>query len=178
MTLNGYYFTATGITQYAFFHGDRELLCVSHDSLPDAPARITVASGDVYTLAAPHGWDDSPDNGVPIAGATYPFIRPDGAEAGCLYLLGADHFAVSVPGAALSGRVIHERLHRSAFLTDLDDEPVARVEYSLERILTRERFGEWFPRRYVADVAKQPNDTLLSLALAAPFLGFGRLEVR
>ena len=78
----------------------------------------------------------------------------------------------------LGGRIIHERLHRSIYYTTLDDEPIARVEYGLERILTREQFGEWFPRRYVAEVAKQPEEALLTLALSVPFLGFDALEVR
>ena len=103
---------------------------------------------------------------------------PDGAEAGRLYLLGADHFAVAIPGAALNGRIIHERLRRSVYYTALDDEPIARVEYGLERILTREQFGEWFPRRYIAEVIKPPEEVLLTLALSVPFLGFDALEVR
>jgi hypothetical protein len=99
-------------------------------------------------------------------------------EAGRLYLLGADHFAVAVPGMALGGRIIPERLHRSVYYTAPDDEPIASVEYGLERILTREQFGEWFPRRYVAEVARRPEETLLALALSVPFLGFDTLEVR
>jgi hypothetical protein len=177
MTLNGYYFTATGITEYAFFHGDKNTLSVSHDSLPDVPMRICTASGAEYTLAPFYDWSGVPGK-APAPGTSYPFIDGEGAEAGRLYLLGADHFAVAVPGAALSGRIIHERPHRSVILTGLDDEPVARVEYGLERILSRERFGEWFPRRYVAEVARQPDETLLAFALSAPFLGFESLEVR
>jgi hypothetical protein len=83
-----------------------------------------------------------------------------------------------LPGAALAGRIIHERLHRRVFFTEYDDEPIARVEYGIERILTREQFGEWFPRRYVAEVFKQPEQPLLALALATPFLGFDTLDVR
>jgi hypothetical protein len=64
------------------------------------------------------------------------------------------------------------------YYTALDDESVASVEHDLERILTREQFGEWFPRRYVAEVAMQPEETLLALALSVPFLGFDTLEVR
>lgn len=179
MTLNGYYFTATGITEYAFFHGDRDTLRVVHDSLPNAPVMIRAASGMEFAFRAPYDWEESPFNRkMPAPGASYPFLSPDGAEAGRLYLLGADHFAVAIPGAALNGRIIHERLHRSVYYTALDDEPIARVEYGLERILTREQFGEWFPRRYVAEVAKQPEEALLVLALSAPFLGFDALEVR
>ena len=174
MTLNGYYFTATGITEYALFHGDRDILTVSHDSLPDAPVRIRAASGAVFTFARGDSWDGS----MPSPGASFPFLGSDGAEAGRLYLLSADHFAVAIPGAALNGRIIHERLHRSVYYTALDDEPVASVEHDLERILTREQFGEWFPRRYVAEVAMQPEETLLALALSVPFLGFDTLEVR
>ncbi len=179
MTLNGYYFTATGITEYAFFHGDKNLLRVSQDSLPDAPARIRAASGAEYTFARPLDWYDAPyERKLPAPGASFPFLDQNGAEAGRLYLLGADHFAVAVPGAALSGRIIHHRPHRSVFFTGLDDEPVALVSLGLERILTRERFGEWFPRRYVAEIENQPDESLLSLALCAPFLGFDALELR
>jgi len=179
MTLNGYYFTATGITEYAFFHGDRNTLRVVHDSMPNAPVRLYTASGMEFAFSAPFNWEESPfSRKMPDPGASYPFLGPDGAEAGRLYLLGADHFAVAMPGAALSGRIIHERLRRSVYYTALDDEPIARVEYGLERILTREQFGEWFPRRYVAEVSKPPEEALLALALSAPFLGFDALEVR
>lgn len=179
MTLNGYYFTATGITEYAFFHGDKSILCVVHDSLPDAPVRIRAASGAEYTFARPFGWDDVPyERKTPVPGASIPFLDRNGAEAGWLYLLGTDHFAVAVPGAALGGRIIHCRPHRGVCLTGLDDEPVAQVALGLERILTRERFGEWFPRRYVAEIESQPDETLLSLALCVPFLGFDTLEMR
>lgn len=180
MTLNGYCFTATGITEYAFFHGDRSILRVVHDSLPDAPVRIFGDSGAAYAFSQPCDWDQFPfGRNMPAPGASNPFLSPDGAEAGRLYLLGADHFAVAVPGAALSGRIIHQRLHRSVYYTGMDDEPIARMDYGLERILTREQFGEWFPRRYVAEVAKPPeNMLLLTLALSAPFLGFDALELR
>ena len=179
MTLNGYYFTATGITEYAFFHGDRSTLRVVHDSLPDVPVRIYAASGAEFAFNAPYSWEESPmGRKMPAPGASYPFLGQDGSEVGWLYLLGADHFAVAIPGAALGGRIIHERMHRSIYYTTLDDEPIARVEYGLERILTREQFGEWFPRRYVAEVAKQPEEALLTLALSVPFLGFDALEVR
>lgn len=179
MTLNGYYFTATGVTEYAFFHGDRNTLRVVHDSLPNAPVRIYAATGAEFTFSAPYNWEESPfDRKMPEPGASYPFLNPDGTEAGRLYLLGADHFAIAVPDAALGGRIIHERLHRGICYTGMDDEFIARVEYGLERILTREHFGEWFPRRYVAEVAKPPEDTLLALALSVPFLGFDALEVR
>jgi hypothetical protein len=179
MTLNGYCFTATGITEYAFFQGDRNTLRVIHESLPNAPVRICTASGPEFAFSAPYSWEESPfGRKKPVPGTSYPFLDPDGVEAGRLYLLGADHFAVAVPGAALSGRIIHERLHRSVYYTALDDEPVASIEHDLERILTREQFGEWFPRRYVAEVAMQPEETLLALALSVPFLGFDALEVR
>lgn len=179
MTLNGYYFTATGITEYAFFHGDRSILSVVHDSLPDAPIRILTASGAEYTLSRPFDWEDTPyGERLPMPGSSYAFHDSDGNQAGWLYTLGADHFAVAVPGAALAGRIIHERLHRRVFFTEYDDEPIARVEYGIERILTREQFGEWFPRRYVAEVFKQPEQPLLALALATPFLGFDTLDVR
>lgn len=179
MTLNGYYFTATGISVYAFFHGDRNTLSVTHDSLPDAPLRISTASGAEFTFDPPYNWVDiSLARKKPAPGTCRPFLDPNGVEAGWLYLLGPDRFAVAVPGAALSGRIIHERLHRSIYYTALDDEPIARVEYGLERILTREQFGQWFPRRYVAEVAKQADEALLSLALSVPFLGFDALEVR
>ena len=174
MTLNGYYFAATGITEYALFHGDRDILSVSHDCLPDAPVRIRAASGAVFTFARGDSWDGS----MPSPGASFPFLGPDGAEAGRLYLLSADHFAVAIPGAALNGRIIHERLHRSVCLTGLDDALAARLEYDFDRLLSRERFGEWFPRRYVAEHVGPGNETLLSLALAAPFLGYEGLEVR
>lgn len=178
MTLNGYYFTATGITEYAFFHGDKSIVSICHESLPSKPVRIRDASSARYTLARPFDWEASHDDKrMPGPGASFPFLAEDGTEAGRLYLLGADHFAVAVPGAALTGRIIHERLHRSAYLTGLDDEPVARVEYGLERILTREQFGEWFPRRYVAEVSKPPEQPLIALALSVPFLGFDTLEV-
>ena len=179
MILNGYYFTATGVTEYAFFHGDRNTLRVVHDSLPNAPVRIYAATGAEFTFSAPYNWEESPfGRNMPDPGASYPFLSPDGTEAGRLYLLGADHFTVTVPNAALGGRIIHERLHRSIYYTGMDDESIARVEYGLERILTREQFGEWFPRRYVAEVTKPLEDTLLALALSVPFLGFDALEVR
>ena len=174
MTLNGYYFTATGITEYALFHGDRDILTVSHDSLPETPVRIRAASGAVFSFAGSGNWDGS----MPGPGASFPFLDADGAEAGRLYLLSADYFAVAVPGAALNGRITHERLHRSVCLTGLDDALAARLDYDFERVLSRERFGEWFPRRYVAELVRPENETLLSLALAAPFLGFDGLEVR
>ena len=179
MTLNGYCFTATDITEYAFFHGDRNILRVIHESLPNAPVRICSASGSEFAFSVPYGWDESPiGRKMPLPGASYPFLGLDGMEAGRLYLLGADHFAVAIPGSALGGRIIRERLHRSVYYTALDDEPVARVDYGLERVLSREQFGEWFPRRYVAEVANQPEEALLALALAVPFLGFDAIEVR
>ena len=174
MTLYGYYFAATGITEYAFFHGDRSVLCVSHDSLPNAPVRIRVPSDTVYTLSQANDWEGA----MPAPGASLPFLGPDGSEAGMLYLLGSDHFAVAIPGAALNGRIVREHLRRSVCLTGLDDALVARLEYDFARMPSRERFGEWFSRRYVAEIAKRPGDTLLALALAAPFLGFEGLEVR
>ena len=179
MTLNGYYFSATGISEYAFFHGERNIFRMTHDALPDEPVHIHVASGTSYTLGRPLEWGGFLSNvAMPAPGASFPFESADGEEAGRLYLLGTDHYAVAMPGAALTGRVIHERPHRSICLTGLDDDLVARVEYGFERILSRERFGEWVPRRYVADVYRQTDDTLLALALCAPFLGFDGLEVR
>lgn len=174
MTLNGYYFTATGITEYAFFHGEREVLRVCHTALPDAPVKITSASGTEYTVARPDGWDYLSQ---PKPGASFPFLNAQGGEAGMLYLLSPDHYAVAVPGHALTGRVIHERLRRSICLTGLDDALVAHMEYDFARMPSRERFGEWFPRRYVADIMKHTDETLLTLALAAPFLSFGAIEV-
>ena len=70
MTLYGYYFAATGITEYAFFHGDRSVLCVSHDSLPNAPVRIRVPSGAVYTLSRADGWEGA----MPAPGTSLPFL--------------------------------------------------------------------------------------------------------
>lgn len=174
MTLNGYYFTATGITEYAFFHGEREVLRVSHTALPDAPVQITSASGMEYSLARPGGWDFSSQSSP---GASFPILDAHGEEAGILYLLSPDHFAVSVPGGALTGRVIHERLRRSICFTGMDDSMAAHIEYDFARMPSRERFGEWFPRRYVADIMKHTDETLLTLALAAPFLNFGAIEV-
>ena len=179
MTLNGYYFSATGISEYAFFHGERNVFSMTHNALPDEPVHIHVASGASYTLGRPLEWGGFLSNAaMPAPGASFPFENADGGEAGLLYLLGTDHYAVAMPGAALTGRVIHERPHRSVCLTGLDDELVARVEYGFDRILSRERFGEWSPRRYVADVYRHAGDTLLALALCAPFLGFEGLEVR
>ena len=179
MTLNGYYFSATGISEYAFFHGERNILSMTHNALPDEPVHIHVASGASYILGRPLEWDGFLSNAaMPAPGASFPFENADGGEAGLLYLLGADHYAVAMPGAALTGRVIHERPHRSICLTGLDDDLVARLEYGYDRILSRERFGEWSPRRYVVDVYRHADDTLLALALCPPFLGFGGLEVR
>ncbi len=179
MTLNGYYFTATGVTEYAFFHGDNNTLAVFHDALPDAPVRIRIATDAAYTLSRPGLWPDAlPDGEMPAPGASYPFLDAGSAEAGRLYILGLDHFAVAVPGAALTGRIVHERPRRSVILTGMDDELVARMEYGLERILSREQFGEWFPRRYVADVTRQPGEPLLGMALSVPFLGFDAYEIR
>lgn len=174
MTYNGYYFAATGVTEYAFYHGERNMLSVSHAALPDAPIQVRASTGTAYAINRPYGWFDE----APVPGASFPFLGPDGSEAGRLYLLGTDHFAVAVPGAALNGRIIHERLHRSVCLTSLDDALVARVEYDFERILSREQFGEWFPRRYVVELARHADEPLLGLALSAPFLGFKGLEVR
>lgn len=179
MTLNGYYFSATGISEYAFFHGEKSILRISHAALPDEPVRITVAPGAEYTLVHPlaqNGFLSEAEK--PAPGTTFPVQSADGAQAGSLYLLGADHYAVAIPGAALTGRIIHDRAHRSVCLTGLDDELVAQLEYGYERILSRERFGEWFPRRYVADIVKHTDDTLLGLALSVPFLGFEGFEVR
>ena len=103
MTYNGYYFAAPGSSEYAFFHGERNMLSVSHAALPDAPIQVRASSGAAYTITRPCGWFDED----PAPGASFPFLDPDGSEAGRLYLLGADHFAVAVPGAALNGRVIH-----------------------------------------------------------------------
>ena len=174
MTLNGYYFTATGITEYGFFHGEREVLRVSHSALPDAPVRITSPSGMEYTLPRPGGWDFLSQ---PRPGAAFPFLDAHGQEAGVLYLLSPDHFAVAVPGSALTGRVIHERLRRSVCFTGMDDALFAHMEYDFARMPSRERFGEWFPRRYVVDIMKHADETLLTLALSAPFLSFGAIEV-
>lgn len=174
MTLNGYYFAATGVSDYAFYHGDRDVLHLLHDGLPDAPLRLQASSGEEYTLAT-----SADQQGVkPVPGASFPFRDREGAEAGRLFLLSADHFAVAIPGAALNGRIIHDRARRSACYTGLDDELVVRLEYGFERMLSREQFGEWFPRRYVADVLKPVDETLLAMALSAPFLGFEGLEVR
>ena len=178
MTLYGYYFTATGVTEYAFFHGDQALLRVMHIPVPNTPVRVYTASGAEYTFGQPSSWDDSlSDNVMPSPGASFPFIGADGAEAGRLYLLREDHFAVAVPGAALTGRVIQSRTRRSICFTGMDDALVATLEYGFERMPSRERFGEWFPRRYVAEVMQEADETLLALALAVPFLGFEGIDV-
>ena len=174
MTLNGYYFAATGVSDYAFYHGDRDVLHLLHDGLPDAPMRLRASSGEEYTIVS-----SADQQGVkPAPGASFAFMDRGGEEAGWLYLLSADHFAVAIPGTALNGRIIHDRARRSACYTGFDDELVVRLEYGFERMLSREQFGEWFPRRYVADVLKPVDETLLAMALSAPFLGFERLEVR
>ncbi len=174
MNLSGYCFTATGITQYAFFLEDKEQVCVSHVALPEAPVRLESASGAEYALLRSPVWDD---RGTPHADASVPFLNADGREAGYLYLLGEDRFAVSVPGNAFAGRVIMDRLRRSVCFTGLDDVLVARLEYSFARMPSRERFGEWFPRRYMAEVFKHVDESLLTFALAAPFLGFDGIDI-
>ena len=73
MTLNGYYFTATGITEYAFFHGDRNTLRVVHDSMPNAPVRLYTASGMEFVFSAPFNWEESPfSRKMPDPGASFP----------------------------------------------------------------------------------------------------------
>lgn len=40
MTLTGYRFMATGVTEYAFYDGSNRLLRVCHTALPTFPVRI------------------------------------------------------------------------------------------------------------------------------------------
>ena len=174
MTLDGYCFTATGISQYAFFHEDKEQVCVSHVVLPDAPVRIVCASGAEYTLS-PSGVQSAWES--PGTGAFFSVLDDQGGEAGFLYVLSEDHFAVSIPGDALTGRIVRDRLRRSVCFTGLDDVLVARLECRFARMPSRECFGEWFPRRYVAEVMKHTHESLLAFALAVPFLGFDGIEI-
>lgn len=168
MTLDGYYFAATGISCHNFYRGTDCVCRVSHACLPDEPMRIQAASGVVWTFPPPCSL---------IPGAMLPFFDAEGRPAASLGLWSEDHFAIATPGTALNGRVVRSHLRKSILYTGLNDDEVMRVEYALDRALAREMFGEWFPRRYVVRLTEDVDEKLLALALAAPFLGIEPIEV-
>jgi len=162
--LNGYYFTATGVSEYAFFDGELCVLRVVHSGL---------FGGPVFIQAGDREWSFIRNSNP--ADVCHAFTDAEGNETGWLYHWDAAHFAVSVPGAALTGRINRSHLRRSILYTGLDEEVVALLGYSVDHSLSRERFGEWFPRRYVATVWGDIDSCMP--ALAAPFLWLGGIEV-
>ena len=157
MTLDGYFFAATGLSSYAFYDGDECVLSVAHHVLPNEPLRI--AAGD-------RSWTFQPAPGVDQV-----FLDDQGREAARLYRWDACHFAIAAPGVAMTGRVIQDYRHRSILYTGLNEEPIAILEHGFNRLLSRERYGVWSPRRFAATLWDGVDEALRPLALAAPFLG-------
>ena len=168
MILNGYYFAATGVSSHEFYRGDECACRVTQAGLPGEPLRVRAASGEE--------WAFMPSEAT-APGAALPFLDADGHEAAQLCLWYDGYFAVAIPGAALTGRVIRSHLRRAILYAGIDEVVAVRLQYGLDRAMAREKFGEWFPRRYVATVAEDIDPRLLALALAVPFLGIESIEV-
>lgn len=180
MTFDGFYFSATGVSSYVFYHGNERVCSVSRHSLPNFPVDITVG-GITYSFSRKESNE-------------YGFLSPNGKEAACLYHWDQYHFSlvVSDPSSvgeagegatggagkiqksvSLTGRIIKSRLHKSILYTGIDDEPFGIIECGYSMLIKREEFGERFPRRYVATV----SGDMPALALAVPFLGIKGIEI-
>ena len=163
MTLTGYRFMATGVTEYAFYHNDDRVLRVVHTAL--LPVRIFY--GRWYTVTVPEQVH---------AGSEVAVLDEQGVKVAWLHLWGSYRFAVSSDCCALSGRVISNRLRKHILYTALDDEEAATVEYRFNRAEQRTGYGEWVPQRYVATVNGELGLTT-ALALAAPLLDIPGIEI-
>ena len=169
MTLTGYRFMATGVTEYAFYNGSDRLLRVAHTAL--LPVRIFYSRW--YTITVPEHL---------YPGMELPFLDETGMETVSLLLLNDGRFAVysatltHTGGSALTGRIITNH-KRSILYTVLDDEEAIRVEYSFNRSDQRNGYGEWAPQRYVATL-NGTVDLVSAIALAVPFLEIPGIEVK
>ena len=163
MTLTGYRFMATGVTEYAFYHNYDRVLRVVHTAL--LPVRIFY--GRWYTVEVPEQVH---------AGSEVAVLDEHGQEKAWLLLLSDYRFAVSSDCCALTGRVIQRHLRKHILYTALDDEEAATVEYRFNRAEQRTGYGEWVPQRYVARVDGE-LDLTTAIAIAAPLLDIPGIEI-
>lgn len=163
MTLTGYRFMATGVTEYAFYHGSDRFLRVCHTTM--LPVRIFY--GHWYTVTVPEQVH---------AGSEVAVLDEQGVEIAWLHLWASYRFAVSSDCCALTGRVIQRHLRKHILYTALDDEKAATVEYRFNRSEQRQAYGEWVPQRYVATVNGE-LDLTTAIAIAAPLLDIPGIEI-
>lgn len=160
---DGFYFVATGVSSHEFFEGHRSVCRVCRESAPWLPVRIHTDCIE---------WTLDPSLQA-SAGTMVPLLDQDSTrERAWIYLWGYGRFSVAIRGAALEGRVLDGRDTDSGdaeFVYCMDGGEVMRIRK--ERGSPRRQYGEWFPRRYVADVDDALDEELVALALSAPFLG-------
>ena len=168
---DGYYFTATGVSSHEFFSGDQSVCRVIYLPLPGGPLHIQGVGDDGATI----DWSLS-DRPRPNPGAEYRLTEGDGERA-WIHLWGYGRITLRVDGAAIEGRAIESRpirpRDREFLFRDGHDEIVARIR--MERGSPRMKYGEWFSRRYVAEVSESLGLPLQTLALSAPFIGLGSI---
>ena len=172
---DGYFFTATGVSSYEFFNADGDsIVRVSRASFPGHPLRVYAGSFS-WTFAPP----DAP-------GATEHALRDafTGESDAWIYRWQPNRFSVALSTAGLLALYADAytiqgkpwRPQERSFVFTRGAEEICRIELAYSTYLGRVKYGEQFPRRYVATVDENLDARLLALMLATPFLGIPEIE--
>ncbi len=161
MILDGFFFTATGVSVHGFYAGERCACEILSTVTPHLSRRIH-CDNVAWTV---------PRVGFSGYSSVVPVLDRTGAEAACVYCWGPRRFDIAIPGASLSGRVIDRYPKKAILYTGTDDRVRGRIECELDQSLSRERFGDRFPKQFTAWIDESIGPELIVLALSAPFLG-------
>ena len=196
MTLTGYYFTATGLSEHAFYDDNHCLCRIVNTYFPGSPIRIYhsrqrfAASEQSFptseqsfpTSDQPHAVTAQSCAASDQQWGTY---RHDGfirgkhgiVHAEIKVLSARNHFTINVGSEAVTGRVINWHLRKAVVYSGLDGEDIGMVEYKIDRAVRQKAYGELFPQRYVANIKDGVAEDMRIALLSIPFLDIPGIEV-